>query len=173
MNFIDGLCAVLAVLSGVVLLALVGLTFVDVALRYVFASPILGATDVLQMGMVLVISLAFPLTWRMGGHIVVDLVPDYGMASLTRLRDLAVRLTGVVIFALLAWYTWIRAGDARLFNEATNMIEIPFQPFFWALAGASAFQALVLCVEAVRTAAGLPLECAVTWEALDEDAGRG
>lgn len=157
MRALDGICAALAVLAGAVLLALVALTFVDVVLRYVFAAPILGATDALQMGMLLVVSLAFPFTWRVGGHIVVDLVPDYGLPWLTRLRDLVVRLLAVVVFALLSWRGWIRAGDAELFNEATNMIEIPFQPFFWVLAGASAFQVAVLCAEVAGIAAGRPV----------------
>ncbi len=158
MRVLDGICVALAVLSGAVLVALVGLTFADVVLRYVFAAPILGAAAMLQMGMVLVVSLAFPFTWRSGGHIVVDLLPDYGLAALTRLRDLGVRSVGIAVFALLAWRSWVRAADAALFNEATNMIGIPFQPLFWALAGACAFQAAVLCVEAVRVAAGLPLD---------------
>ena len=62
MKLLDGLCAGLAVVSGLILLALIGLTFVDVVLRYIFSAPFLGATDLLQMGMVLVISLAFPFT---------------------------------------------------------------------------------------------------------------
>ncbi len=170
MRLLDGLCAGLAIVSGLILLALIGLTFVDVVLRYIFSAPFLGAKDLLQMGMVLVISLAFPFTWRMGGHIVVDLIPDYGIEALTRIRDSAVRLIGIVIFALLAWQAWIRAGDAVLFNEATNMIEVPFQPFFWVLAVAAAFQAVVLCVEGVRVVAGPPLGIAVNWADAGEDA---
>ncbi len=169
MRLLDGLCAGLAVVSGLILLALIGLTFVDVVLRYIFSAPFLGATALLQMGMVLVISLAFPFTWRMGGHIVVDLIPDYGVEALTRIRDLAVRLIGIFIFVLLAWQAWIRAGDAALFNEATNMIEMPYRPFFWVLAIAAAFQAVVLCVEGVRVVAGLPLGLAVTWAETQED----
>lgn len=163
MRFLDGLCAGLAVVSGLILLALIGLTFVDVVLRYIFSAPFLGAKDLLQMGMILVISLAFPFTWRIGGHIVVDLIPDYGIEALTNLRDLIVRLIGIAIFALLAWRAWVRAGDAALFHEATNMIEVPFQPFFWVLAIAAAFQALVLCVENVRIVGGLPLGHAMNW----------
>lgn len=170
MRLLDGVCAGLAVVSGLVLLALIGLTFVDVVLRYIFAAPFLGAKDLLQMGMVLVISLAFPFTWRMGGHIVVDLIPDYGLKALTAARDLVVRLIGILIFALLAWRAWIRADDAALFNEATNMIELPFQPFFWVLAFAAAFQVFVLCVEGVRVVAGLPLGLAVQWGDAQEDA---
>ena len=87
MRVLDTLCMLLAVVSGSILLVLIGLTFTDVVLRYVFAAPILGAGDVLQIGMVLVIALAIPFTWRAGGHIVMDLVPDYGLELLTRLRS--------------------------------------------------------------------------------------
>lgn len=169
MRSIDTLCMGLAVFSGLVLAAIIGLTFFDVIFRYIFSAPIFGARDLLEMGMVLVLSLAFPFTWRAGGHIVVDLVPDYGIAALTVLRDLIVRVFGIGLFGLLAWQCWIRADDAVLFNEATNMIEIPFSPFFIVLAAASALQVVVLCIECVRLVAGLSLSLTVTWADTQEE----
>jgi len=157
MRFIDNLCIVLAFASGLILLAIIGLTFCDVILRYLFSAPIFGARDVLEMGMVVVISLSFPFSWRIGGHIVVDLLPDYDNRALTILRDLVVRLIGIFLFVVLAWQSWVRADDAVLFNEATNMIEIPFSPFFIVLAVGSAFQVIVLSVECVRLLAGASL----------------
>ena len=154
MRTLDALCVWLAVLAGLILIALIGLTFADVIMRYVFASPIFGARDFLETGMVVVISLGFPFTWRIGGHIVVDLIPDYEIHALTVFRDLVVRLIGTGIFGILAWRCWLRADDAVLFNEATNMIEIPFQPFFWILAAASLFQSIILIVEAIRLITG-------------------
>ena len=170
MKALDVLCAALAVVSGLVLLALIGLTFVDVILRYIFSSPILGAKDLLEMGMVVVISLAFPFTWRIGGHIVVDLIPDYGIKFLTTLRDVVVRLIGIEIFRHLAWNAWIRAGDAKLFNEATNMIEVPFQPFFWILSIAAGLQVFALVVEVVRLVLGKPIGFTVTWAESNDEA---
>jgi TRAP-type C4-dicarboxylate transport system permease small subunit len=169
MRSLDILCGALAVVSGVILLGLIGLTFVDVVLRYLFSAPILGAKDLLEMGMVLVISLAFPFTWRIGGHIVVDLIPDYGVKALTATRDLFVRLIGILIFVLLAWRAWIRADDAALFNQATNMIELSFQPFFWVLSIAAVFQAFVLCVECVWIVAGRSLAPAMRWADASDD----
>ena len=163
MKPLDRLCAALAVLSGAVLLCLIALTFVDVVMRYLLSAPILGSKDLLEMGMVLVFAFALPFTWRMGGHIVVDLVPDYPLRGLTSARDVAVRSIGVFVFAVLAWQGWVRAEDAALFNEATNMIEIPFRPFFLALAGASAIQALVLCIETARLIAGRPVAPEIAW----------
>ena len=78
MRVLDNLCVGFAMIAGLILFGLVGLTFLDVIMRYIFSSPIFGARDVLEMGMVVVISLGFPFTWRIGGHIVVDLLPDYG-----------------------------------------------------------------------------------------------
>ena len=170
MKALDILCAALAVVSGLILLALIGLTFVDVILRYIFSSPILGAKDLLEMGMVVVISLAFPFTWRIGGHIVVDLIPDYGIKFLTTLRDVVVRLIGIEIFRHLAWNAWVRAGDAKLFNEATNMIEVPFQPFFWILSIAAGFQVLLLVFEVVRLVLGRPIGFTVTWAESNDEA---
>lgn len=170
MRHLDIFCAGLAVFSGIILIALIGLTFSDVILRYIFSAPIFGARDLLEMGMVLVISLAFPFTWRAGGHIVVDLIPDYGLKVLTVARDVAVRLIGVVIFGLLAWRAWIRSGDAVLFNEATNMIELPFSPFFIILAVGAALQGIVLCVEIYRLLSGASLAHTILWTDMKEDA---
>ena len=169
MKTLDNVSGGLAVLSGLVLVAAIGLTFADVVLRYVFAAPILGARDLLEMGMVTVVALALPFTWRIGGHIVVDLIPEYGIRALDRGRDISVRAIGCFVFAVLAWRAWLRADDAALFNEATNMIELPFQPFFWLLAAATAFQALVLAAEIGLAATGRPLGYRAAWAAAETD----
>ena len=49
MKVIDNLCIVLAFVSGLILLAIIGLTFCDVILRYLFSAPIFGARDVLDL----------------------------------------------------------------------------------------------------------------------------
>ena len=169
MKALDNVSGGLALLSGLVLASLIGLTFADVVLRYVFAAPILGTKDLLEMGMVTVVVLAFPFTWRIGGHIVVDLVPEYGIGVLDRGRDIAVRGIGFFVFALLSWRAWLRADDAALFNEATNMIALPFQPFFWVLAATAAFQALVLAAEIGLAAIGRPLGFRAAWAAAETD----
>ena len=162
MRAIDSLCVVFAIIAGLILFSLIGLTFIDVIMRYIFSNPVFGARDVLEMGMVVVVALGFPFTWRIGGHIVVDLLPDYGFALLTIVRDLFVRLIGVTIFALLAWRAFLAAEDAALFNEKTNMIELPFQPFLWLLSFSSVFQAVVLLAESLRILLKLPIGSNIT-----------
>lgn len=148
----DRISWLLAIAAGLVLTALVGLTFVDVVLRYVFSDPILGSKDILQMGMVIVVFLGAPFTWRVGGHIVVDLLPDYRNPIVAKLRDLSVRLMVLVLFGLLAWQAWVRAEETALLGEATNMIELPYQPFFLVLGGAAALQSWILVLEIIAVA---------------------
>ena len=169
MRALDSLCVGLAIIAGMILFGLIGLTFFDVIMRYIFSSPIFGARDILEMGMVVVTSLGLPLTWRVGGHIVVDLLPDYDFALLTVGRDLFVRITGIFIFGLLAWRSWHTAEDAALFNEKTNMIELPFQPFLWLLSFASVFQAVVLLTESIRILLKKTIQHSITLHQLQDE----
>ena len=83
---------------------------------------------------------------------------------------LIVRLIGIVIFGLLAWRCWLRADDAALFNEATNMVEVPFQPFFWILSAASLFQTIILIVECARLIGGKTIGHDIPLADMPEDA---
>jgi TRAP-type C4-dicarboxylate transport system permease small subunit len=155
----------LAIAAGLVLSFLVGLTFTDVVLRYVFSAPLLGAKDILQMGMVVVVFLAAPYTWRIGGHIVVDLLPDYNTEVATLARDIIVRLFALLVFGLLTWQAWERAEESVFFGEATNMIEIPYRPFFYFLMLGAAVQSVILALETV----GLARNRAINTTTLEHD----
>jgi TRAP-type transport system small permease protein len=154
LRLIDHLSVWLAIGAGVVLTALALFTFADVIMRYVFNAPIVGSIDIIELMLVVVVSLALPYAGRSQGHIVVDLVPDYRSALATRARDALGRLLPAVIFALLAWQAWLRGDDAAMMGEASNMLEIPFQPFFYVLAAGSAVYAIALLFEFALLATG-------------------
>ena len=154
MKLLDRLAGGLALFAGVVLFGLICLIFTDVVFRYLFTAPILGVEDTLQMGMVAVIFGAAPYVWRNAEHIVVDLLPEYRLTGLRILRDLTIRLLIIGLMGLLAWQAWVGAEDAEFFGNATNMIEIPYQPFYWMIAGSTAFHALLALVEAFQICTG-------------------
>lgn len=61
-------------IAAVALFALMVLTCVDVVGRYFLSSPVLGATELTEIGLAIVIFSVMPVvTWR-GLHIVVDLI---------------------------------------------------------------------------------------------------
>ena len=149
LKFIDALVKLLAILAGLVLVALVALTFVDVIMRYFFSAPLRGRQDIVEMGMVLAVFLAAPYTWRINGHISVDLYETLFFPRLESIRQLFVMVSVAGIFALIAWRALIAAEDAALLNEATNMIAIPHKPFMLLIAGISILHAALILIECV------------------------
>ena len=144
---LDRISLILALASGVVLICLVCLTFCDVTLRYLFSSPITGAQDLIAMGMVIVFFFALPLTSRVNGHIVVDLLPEFSNDYFNLLRDAFVKLLTLSIFGFLAWEGAIRAEESAIMGEATNMIEIPYRPFFYVLVTGCLINVIILVFE--------------------------
>ena len=70
------LAFLLELVAATVLFLLMLTTCLDVAGRYLFNSPVPGATELTRLGLALMVFAAMPLiTWR-GGHIVVDLLDN-------------------------------------------------------------------------------------------------
>jgi len=149
--WLDSIVKWLAVLAGCVLTGLILLTFADVVMRYLFSAPIAGRQDVVEMGMIAVLSLAAPYAWRIQDHITVDVLPEFSSRLLRLARRLLVR--GIVMFLLgmLAYTAWGRIEEASLFNEATNIILIPHQPFLALMSVAFAAHLMVVLIEAFES----------------------
>ncbi|NNE81484.1 MAG: TRAP transporter small permease [Silicimonas sp.] len=146
---IDRLVTLMAIAAGLVLSGLVALTFFDVLMRYLVSAPLRGRQDIVEMGMVVVLMLSAPYTWRISGHISVDLYDALPFRSLEILRSLLVRVIVAALFALIAWRSVEALEDAALFNEATNMIQIPHTPFIWIILGSCLLHAAILVFETI------------------------
>ena len=148
-KLIDRLTSFMAIVGGLVLVSVVALTFYDVVLRYFFSAPLRGRQDIVEMGMVLTLMLAAPYTWRVNGHISVDLYEKIPSPLLEILRKLFVRMMVAGVFGLIAWRAIEAGEDATLFNEATNMVLIPHLPFIRLIMAVAALHAVILIYEAV------------------------
>lgn len=156
-RWIDRAAAVMAAVSGMALLLVGGVTVADVVMRYLFLSPILGAADILQIAMPVVVFLALPFAARADSHIAVDLFANLRNARLNAIRDALIKLAVAAMSLALAWGAWERAEEAALFGEATNMIGLPFRPFFYVIvAGCVANAAALIAEAACHIAFGTP-----------------
>jgi TRAP-type C4-dicarboxylate transport system permease small subunit len=151
---VGGCVGLLAYLGGIVLLGLMVLTVVAVVLRYGFNAPILGAQDVSELSLVLVVFLGLAYCGWTGGHVAVDLIGAVLKPGALRWTDTAIRVVCGVLFAFVAFQTLQQGLDALEYGEASNLIEIPHFPFFLVVAFGSALYALVLFVQAVHAARG-------------------
>lgn len=146
---IDRVVVYMAIGAGLVVAALVALTFADVILRYFFSAPLRGRQDLVEMGMVVAVLLAAPFTWRINGHIDVDLFKALPWRVAEKVRLIGIRLLAAAIFGVIGWMAWRGAEDAALFNEATNMILIPHRPFMLFIAAICVLHTALLLIECV------------------------
>ena len=96
----------LARAGAVGLAIIVMLTFFDVVGRYLFNAPIIGAVDVIELMMGMMIYLGVGLTTHARGHIRVDLVSDRLRGRLRALCDIFTLGISIVVVALICWQLW-------------------------------------------------------------------
>ena len=144
-----------AAVAGVVLVALMLLTVADVAGRYFFNHPLNGVFDLTQFAVLIMTFLSFAYCGFRGAHVVIELlydrIPEGAQFVVRRLSN----AVGTVLFAVIAWRAVIQSYDVREFQEASQLLTIPYWPFYYVVAFGAALFALVL---AIKTFTDLPEE---------------
>jgi TRAP-type C4-dicarboxylate transport system permease small subunit len=146
----DRILRALALCGGAVLLGLLGLVLFDVLMRYVLRLPFLGAYEMTELAMVLIVFLGVAYCGATGGHVAVDVLSP--VLDRPGLRWLAVlsNLAGAALMGLIAWQTTLYALGSVQRGEATNMMRIPKAPFELVAAAGAGLFAAVLLVQAWR-----------------------
>lgn len=136
----------LGYLGAAVLFLMMLLTTADVASRYIFNSPILGALEITEFMVVTVVFCFLGLTQQEKGHVSVDLVKGNLPIRPRRLVDFLNRLAGLAILGLITWKTLERAIELMHMDEYSGTLHIPVAPFVFLVAlGCSA-----MCLELAR-----------------------
>lgn len=139
----------LNILSSAALVVLLVATSVGVIMRYVFAAPILGSNEIIQLASIALVMLAMPAAAQRGDHIRVD-VFDGVIGPVGRfLGDLLSRGIAIYLLGLLAVRSWSKMQDAAEFGDATNMLAIPLWPFYGLLVLGATLYAIVLALQLV------------------------
>jgi len=140
--------------AGGMLAALVGLTVLDVGLRYVFNAPLYGARDVAEMLLLVMVALSMAYSARSGGQVAIALFSERLSPRLNRWREASLRMLGAAMLLVLTWRLWSNGRDAARFGEASLALGIPARPFYGLLALGMLLYAVVLLVEIPRALAG-------------------
>jgi TRAP-type C4-dicarboxylate transport system permease small subunit len=143
-----------ALCGGIVLMALMGYTVLDVVLRYVFNRPFSGSLEVTEFAMVLIVFFGIAHCGWTGGHVAVDILERPLENPKLRFIPILLTLVSAALFAVIAWLTAAEAlGSMR---RVSNMVRWPHWPFQLAVALGSAMYAIVLLIQGVRMLAGKP-----------------
>ncbi|TNF09500.1 MAG: TRAP transporter small permease [Gammaproteobacteria bacterium] len=138
--------------GGVSILFLMGLTVSDVVMRYLFNSPIFGAQDLLQLTLLLIVAFSTAFGGRSGAHIEIELFEQKMNPHFARWSLLLVRLVGAVLVGVLAWRLIETGIMSVMFGEATQLLLISYENFYYVLAAGMALYSLVLLAESLLLA---------------------
>lgn len=139
----------LTTLSAVALTVLLVATFAGVIMRYVFAAPILGANEIIQLVSVILVMLAMPAAAHHDDHVRVDVL-DNQIGAIGRFAgDILSRGISIYLLYHLAVSAWAKLLDAAEFEDATNMLEIPIWPFYGLLMIGTLLFAVVLALQLI------------------------
>ena len=115
----------LGLAASVFLVIMMGVTVVDVISRHLFAFPIFGTLDIVELAMVATIFIAIPATFLNDEHIVVDvidqLVPVRAVLWLKRLSALIT----LVVLGFMLWYMRVPFLDKLSWGETTLELSWP------------------------------------------------
>jgi TRAP-type C4-dicarboxylate transport system permease small subunit len=121
-----GLCFVAMAALAVLMM---GVTAVDVVLRW-FGSGIPGAYEIVTLGMRVLIPLALPYVFWIGGHIAVDMLVDRLRPRLRRAIARAGIGLSAAVMGYLTYAVTMRALTVADSGELTSDLQLP-QVYYW------------------------------------------
>jgi TRAP-type C4-dicarboxylate transport system permease small subunit len=144
----DRVLRALALGGGAVLLGLMALIAFDVVMRYALRLPFLGAYEMTELAMALIVFLGLPYCAATGGHVAVDVLGPLLDRPAFRWLNVLLPFAGAALTAVMAWESASYALDSRSRGEATNMLRIDLFPFQLLTAASMALFSAVLLHQA-------------------------
>ena len=126
-NFFNGVAAAIVVF-------MMGLTTVDVVMRYVFNSPIPDVYNLCEMLIVGIVYLAIAYVQQQKSHVRVDVIIDRLQGPPRLAFELGTLILALVGFSLMTWQAGRLAWDAWVTGDySMGLIEYPFWPSKFAM----------------------------------------
>lgn len=137
---------VLSYVGAAALFGMMTLTTVDVIFRYAFNSPILGAFEVTEFLVLLVIFSFLGYTQSQKSHISVDLLFNLFPKKLQTVIEVFNHAICLFLMILIAWMGIVNALDLMEAGEGSPNLGIPDYPFaFFLVLGC-----IITCIEFAR-----------------------
>ena len=138
-------------LSMAAIFIIMALLVADIILRNFFKSAILGAAEMVEMGMVLIVFCGFAYTQVEKGHVHVTMATDKLPPKARHGVECLVMLFTVVLCYLVTVSSFKTAAKFYAEKAATAVLNISCAPFAYAMAAAMAVFTLVLFFEAIES----------------------
>lgn len=129
---------------GIAVLALMmGITGVDVFLRYVFNRPITGSTEIIAHMMAIIVGFGLAYCAVMKGHVTVDLVISRLQQRTQAVINAVTTLFSFGLLSIMTWQLCCHMKELFASGESSVVLLIPAFPFVALVALGSAILSLV------------------------------
>ncbi len=144
-----------ALLGGVIVALVAGLTVVSVVGRWAFATPIPGDVELVQLGTASALALFLPYCQLHGSHLIVDIFTVRSGAVLHRWLDAFAHVVAAAVLALLAARAAWGVESLRAAAETSMVLGVPLWLAYAPMVPSLALAALIalLRLRAARTEA--------------------
>lgn len=132
-NIIEKPVALLEYIACGIMFICTIITLLNVITRFVFNSPIYGAVEMVQYGVLLAICLGLPSCSLHGGHAKVTILIDALPPSGKKIFNVLVSLISISLFSVIS-YKLLGSVAAVLKNgRTTEVFRVPYQYIYYAI----------------------------------------
>jgi len=142
--FMKFLRRVIEPIVSIVMFFMMALTFCDVVGRYVFNAPIVGALELTEFSMAIVIFLGLVLLTAEEGHVTVDLIDSLVPDKIKPIQQVIINLINLIVMGIISWQLWIKAKDAVEYGDRTEFLMIPLSPLMFFMSFMTGISCLIL-----------------------------
>lgn len=129
--------------AGLLLAAMVVVTFIDVVGRYLFNRPMKGAFELTEVLMAALIFAALPAITARREHIAVDLLDRYFPPRAARVRNAVIELASALAVGALAYIFFEQAKQTYADGLYTQALQLSLAPLVFFVMGALAVAAVL------------------------------
>lgn len=151
-----GAAQLFALAGGVVLLSVAALTTASVIGRWLFATPVPGDVELVQLGTASALALFLPYCQLHGSHLIVDIFTAHAPAALHHRLNRVVRVLAALTLTALALRAGAGLADLYAAGETTMVLGWPLWIAYFALPPSLALTAAVALLDEPPPAASAP-----------------
>ncbi len=141
----------LAAAGSVSLLIMAIVTTADVVGRNLFGSPMIGALEIVSVGLTLTLFGGMPYAETLNEHIRVDILTERFSASVRLALTVGMNWLYMLLVGVLSWQCWAQAVFLLERHSNSGVMGIPLAPFMFAVSVILAVFCLAILVNLLRS----------------------
>jgi len=119
---------VLHYIGSAMMVALMLLTTVDVAGRFLFNQPLRGTHELTEFALVLIVFLALGYAQHNDDHVLIDFVYSRLPQKLQKVTYVLSNLISLTVVMLMTWRLFLYSGRMLAGNYTTSVLRVPIYP---------------------------------------------